>query len=147
MAKARSNGSKSVTYRGYLHIPDVLSAHPDFVSLTPRAIKLLIDIGRQYNGRNNGDLCCSMSLMTERGWKSNDQLTKARRELEKKGWLIQTRVGGLRMGPNLYAISWQPINECGGKLDVNATTSPPRNLAEIKVTAPTYGASSTNIRC
>ena len=34
------------------------------------------------------------------------------------------------MGPNLYAITWQPIDECGGKLDVKPTTNAPRKLNE-----------------
>jgi hypothetical protein len=34
------------------------------------------------------------------------------------------------MGPNLYAITWQPIHECGGKLDVASTTIAPRKLCE-----------------
>ena len=30
--------------------------------------------------------------------------------------------------PNLYAITWQPIDECNGKLDANPTTVAPRSF-------------------
>lgn len=30
-----------------------------------------------------------------------------------------------RNAPNLYAVTWLPINECGGKLDIAATPMAP----------------------
>ena len=84
---------------------------------------MLIDLYGQYKGFNNGDFCASMKVMLKRGWNSNDQITKAIKELRNLGWIILTKQGGLRMGPNLYAVTFQPIDECNGKLDVSATAT------------------------
>jgi hypothetical protein len=128
VARKKQKG-KAITYKGYLHLHKPLLDSEDFISLKGNSIKLLIDIGRQYNGYNNGDLCAAMSMMRKRGWNSNQQLSKALKDLLKRNLIMQTKQGGLNMGPNLYAITWQPINECKGKLDVEATTLSPRNFA------------------
>ena len=122
----RKPKSNAILYPGYLSLHKPLLESEDFKSLKGNSIKLLIDIGQQYNGRNNGDLCASFSVMRPRGWNSNQQLSKALRELLDKDLIILTKQGGLNMGPNLYAITWQPIHECKGKLDVKPTTKPPR---------------------
>lgn len=128
MAHKRKGKSANVTYRGFLHLHKPLLDSPDFISLKGNTIKLLIDIGSQYNGYNNGDLCASFSVMKKRGWNSNQQLTKALKELQAKNLIMQTKQGGLGMGPSLYALTWQPIHECSGKLDVNSTITPPRTF-------------------
>ena len=81
----------------------------------------------QYNGKNNGDLCAAFSLMKKRGWKSKSTLHLALDELKHYGWIICTRTGGLNKIPNLYAITFKPIDECDGKLDVPSTVAPPGN--------------------
>jgi hypothetical protein len=103
----------------------VVLNHSDFISLSYTAKALLLDVGAQYNGFNNGDLCAAHSILKERGWKSNDTRTKALNELIAAGLLVQTKVGGLNAGPHLYALTWQPIDECGGKLDIAATGKKP----------------------
>lgn len=116
----------SITYPGYAHIPKIVLEHQDFICLSAKGVKLLLDLLCQYNGRNNGDLCCAMSLMSKRGWNSNASLAKAKRELVDRGFIQKTRAGGLHMGADLYAVTWQPINECKGKLEVSSTTNAPR---------------------
>ena len=109
----------------FLRLIHPMLDHPNFHSLSPRAVKLLIDIAAQYRGNNNGDLCATYSVMKERGWTSNDQIQKGLRELLATGWLMLTRQGRRPKIPNLYAISWEPINECGGKLEVTPTKTAP----------------------
>lgn len=94
-----------------------------FANLSPRAVKLLIDVYLQYRGHNNGDLCASWSVMRKRGWTSKDQLGKALAELEATGWLIRTRQGSINR-PTLYAVTFRGINHCGGKLDCIADPRP-----------------------
>lgn len=118
------------TYKGHFHLPAALLEHDDMRQLSPRATKLLIDIGVQYNGYNNGDLCITRSVLIARGWSSNDQLMKAKRELLDRNLIMQTKLGGLGIGPSLFAFTWQPIQECGGKLDIKSTTVAPRSLNE-----------------
>ena len=123
--KAKNN---TITYKGFLHLHKPLLDSRDFISLKGNSIKLPIDIGQQFNGYNNGDLCASLSVMRKRGWNSNQQLSKALKELIDKNLIMQTKQGGLNIGPNLYAITWQPIDDCKGKLDVKPTTLPPRSF-------------------
>ena len=123
--KAKSN---FITYKGFLDLHKPLLDCEDFILLKGNSIKLLIDIAQQFNGYNNGDLCASLSVMRKRGWNSNQQLAKALKELIDKKLIMQTKQGGLNIGPNLYAITWQPIHECKGKLDVESTTLPPRRF-------------------
>ena len=111
----------------FLALPHIVLDHKDFIGLSKRALKLLIDISSQYRGKNNGDLCASFSVMQKRGWSSNDQLRKALDELIEQNFIILTRQGG-RKNPSLYAISWQPIDDCGGKLDIKETKLAPRSF-------------------
>ena len=104
----------------YLALPHSTINHPNFRSLSGTALKLLVDIAAMYNGKNNGDFSTAAKVMQSRGWTSNSTITRARRELEEKGFLVQTRLGG-RTRCGLYAITWWPIDECDGKLDIAAS--------------------------
>jgi hypothetical protein len=90
-----------------------------YASLSPRAVKVLVDLYCQYRGNNNGDLCAAKALMAQRGWRSSSQLQKALKELLQRGWIVVTRQGG-RHAPTLYAVTFVGIDFCGGKLDVAA---------------------------
>ena len=79
----------------------------EWASLDSSALKLLIDLGAQFRGSNNGDLC--PALLRPR-WKSEQKLTRALKILVRDGWLIKTRQGGLGMGPDLYGLTWLPID-------------------------------------
>ena len=115
--KNRKSGSS------YLGLPHYLINHRNFQTLSPRATKLLIDIAAQYKGSNNGDLCAPMSLMRERGWRSSDQLFKARKELLDRGLIVTSRQGGLNKC-SLFALTWLPIDECQRKLDISSSITP-----------------------
>lgn len=84
------------------------------------AIKLAIDLLAQFNGKNNGDLAAPFSTMKKRGWKSSGTLKRAEREALHYGLIEKTRQGGLNRC-NLYAVTWKPIDDCKGKLDVAPT--------------------------
>ena len=135
--------TKGRTERGsFVALPHAVLEHPNFTKLSPRAVKLLIDMYAQYRGLNNGDFCAAFTLMKKRGWRSKDQLQKAKDELLKAGWLMVTRQGG-RNKPTLYAVTFQAINECDGKLDVKPTATAPgdwkRLPSEVKSGAPNTG--------
>ena len=87
---------------------------------------LVIDIAAQYNGRNNGDLCAPLSVMRKLGWKSSDQLFKARKDIVDRGLVQVAREGGLNKC-TLYALTWFPIDECDGKLDIASTITAPND--------------------
>ena len=112
------------TTNSFLSLPHHVLNHENFRCLSPRATKLVIDIAAQYRGKNNGDLCAPLSLMRKRGWTSSDQLNKAKKELVEKDVIRVSRQGGLNKC-NLYALTWFPIDECGGKLDIASTITAP----------------------
>ena len=112
------------TTPSFAMLPHQVLNHENFRSLSPRATKLAIDLVAQYKGHNNGDLCAPFSQMKERGWRSSDQLNKAKKELIARGIIKVSRQGGLNKA-SLYAATWFPINECGGKLDIAPTRTAP----------------------
>jgi len=97
--------------------------HTNFIALSPRALKLLLDVASNYVGSNNGDLCVTLKVMKARGWRSNDQLRKALAELEYYEFLTMTRQGG-RNHCSLFALGWFAIDHCKGKHDCKETTLP-----------------------
>lgn len=120
-SRIRTKGRKESG--SFIMLPHVMLEHGSFTSLSHRAVRLLIDIYFQFKGKNNGDLCVAWSIMRKRGWKSKDQLQKAKTELMEKGWIVLTRQGG-RKKPSLYAVTFKAIDECGNKLDRKFTTTP-----------------------
>ena len=110
-----SKRKKSRVRGGFLMLPHEVLKHPRYAGLSYAAVKLLVDIGSQYNGKNNGDLAACMSVMRPKGWTSSATLHRAKQELVQAGFIIQSRQGGMNTGPNLYALSWKPVDECLGK--------------------------------
>ena len=123
--KRRRNMGRQTT-QPFLSLPHNVLDHDSFRTLSPRATKLLIDIAAQYRGCNNGDLCAPLSVMRKRGWKSSDQLFKARKELLDRGLVLTSRQGGLNKC-SLFALTWFQIDDCKGKLDIQSTTVAPHN--------------------
>ena len=119
-------------------LPHVVTNHPDYISLAPRAIKALIDVGRQYNGYNNGNLALTWKMAQGRGWTSHDQFNKAMNELIDKDIIFKTRQGG-RNRCNLFALSWHPIDDCKGIIDCLPTITPPRKWSLEKNVAREKG--------
>lgn len=141
MARTRQRVKGRMEAGTFFTTPKACMTHPNYARLSARAVKLLFDLYAQYKGGNNGDFTAAYRVMRERGWTSKDQLNKARRELLETGWIVQTRQGG-RNQCSLYAVTFQPIDECKGKnLDVPATiTAPGTWKGEIKSCAPSCGA-------
>ena len=137
--------------QSFVATPHVVLEHENYARLTFRARSLLWDIYGQYRGKNNGDLCACLSIMRKRGWNSNDQLDKAKKELLETGWIIKTRHGGLNLGPDLFAVTFKPVNECGSKIEHRETRTAPGYWKlgynpENKSASPPHGAVSTATR-
>lgn len=105
---------------GYFKQPHAVMQSPNYLALSAHARMLLGDIGLQFRGSNNGDLSAAWKLMQPRGWRSRDTLGRALAELLHFGMIEKTRQGGLNHC-SLFALTWQPIDTCGNKLDVPAT--------------------------
>jgi len=100
--------------------------HPRFMALSGDACKALLYMASLYNGKNNGDFSIAWKLTKAKGFTSNGNLRRAVKELVDAGFVVQTCQGG-RNRPSLFALSWFPINDCNGKLDVPATVAPPND--------------------
>lgn len=101
-------------------IPHPVMDSPNWCRCSATAIKLLLELARQFNGYNNGDLSAAMGILRPRGWSSPETVTNAYRELMHYGLIQLTRQGGLH-GASLYALTWLAIDECKGKLECSAT--------------------------
>ena len=85
---------------------------------------LLFDLAAQYKGNNNGDLCAAWTLMKVRGWKSEETLHNAKRQLLERGLIAETRKGARPNKAALYGLTWFAMDECKGKLDISAKAFP-----------------------
>jgi hypothetical protein len=108
---------------GFAALPHCLLNSHVYIGLSAHAVKLLNDLLAQFKGFNNGDLCLAWSIMEKRGWKSRETLNNARKQLLAVELIVISRYGDRRR-PNLYALTFFAVDECGGKLDINATQKP-----------------------
>ncbi len=122
---ARRHPKKSST-GSFLALPHRLINSPEYFALSRNAQALLVDIGSQYRGLNNGDLSAEWSRMKTRGWRSKTTLHKARKELEDSGFIVVTRRHGrLTKLPTCYAITWQSIDETKNTIEFKPTNVAP----------------------
>jgi hypothetical protein len=136
MAKSygKSKGRKE-TGR-FIAIPHSVLDHPDYIRQKGNAVKLLNELARQYNGKNNGNLTVAYSVVVKRGFNSKETVAKAKNELLEAGLIVQTRKGRF-MNPgskcDLYAITWRAIDEClGCDLEIGSTNAPYRKFSIAK---------------
>jgi len=121
--------AKRINHKGrrddkrYFGIPYSVTESVNFIQMSAAANKLIIDLGRQFYGRNNGDLCSTWSLMRERGWRSKETLNDALAELRHYGMIVQTQYGGLNR-PSLYALSWLKVDKTSRDSEVIAGQVP-----------------------
>jgi len=81
VAKKYTDGKGRAEKSIYFGLPHNLINTWKYRSLSAHAVKLMIDLGSQYRGFNNGDLCLSWSVMEQYGWRSRSTLLKAKNEL------------------------------------------------------------------
>lgn len=101
---------KNAISGGFLPLPHRLLRHPKYYDLSPSAVKLLVDLGSQYKGGNNGDLTLAWKIMQPKGWHSEWTLNRAKKELLAAGFITETRKGRLPNVCSLYAINWRPLD-------------------------------------
>lgn len=137
--RARATGRRGKA-APFVKLPNSLVDSVVYIGLSDKAKTLLVDVIRQYNGKNNGDLDITLKNLKKRGWTSNDTLTRAKQELLQAGLIIQTRQGG-KHKCSLFAVAWQAVDECQGKIDVNPTVTPPLMLSRLEqASAPSGGS-------
>ncbi|TWG38694.1 hypothetical protein ATF69_0556 [Acidovorax delafieldii] len=138
---------------GFIALPWAVIDSPAFAALSMHARALLLEVARQYVRDNNGRLLLTRERMAARGWKSNDMLTKARRELEAAGFLYQTVKGHRPNRASWFAVTWAPLDVHPGfdpealpnftrSAYKNASLRPPHGV-ESKAIAPSHGVERT----
>lgn len=123
MSKFKS-GKKKRDGGRFFAVPDSVLNGSAYIALSAHGRMLLWDLFAQYKGDNNGDLCAPYSLMQHRGWKSTHTLHNAKQELLNAGLIFETRKGYRPNKASLYAVTWQALDECGGKLDIRPCAFP-----------------------
>ena len=98
---------------GYSGIPHNVMDSLAFTGATVAAKALLFALIRQHNGKNNGHFQLAPSWLKRQGFTSSSNYN-ARDELIERGLVIQTKWGGLRLGTNLYALTWLPLTNYVG---------------------------------
>lgn len=114
MANGRNQGKSGGAGRdqgGFIALPWAVLDSPAYQALSMHARALMLEIARQYVRDNNGRLLASRAYMAERGWKSADMLTKAKRELLEGGFIFETVKGHRPNKASWYAITWHPLDK------------------------------------
>lgn len=94
----------------YTAIPDSVLDSEAYKHLSDGAIRLLLELVRHHDGFNNGMLHAAYTALRERGLGSQSKNQRAFVELIRAGLMVQTKRGGLNLGPNCYALTWLPPN-------------------------------------
>lgn len=92
-------------------------------ALSAPAKVLLFELCRQYCGSNNGNLCVAWGVVKDRGCGTHTTVQKAAKELENAGMIERTEQGG-RHKPNLYALTWKAIDDCGVRVSFSPRSIP-----------------------
>ena len=137
----------------YVKLPHKVIDCENYRMLSDAARGLLVDAARLFNGRNNGDIALTETLMRPLGWRGKRKLIQSRHELEHYGFLRVTRQGGKHKVPTLYALTWVNIQSCNGQHDEPPTDKPtedflvdkPRWVRE-KREAPTFPTIETQVQ-
>lgn len=144
MAKNRYKSAKDKRDGGgYIAIPFAVLNGAAYLSLNAYARMLLFDLAAQYRGNNNGDLQAAWKLMRPRGWKSEDTLNKAKKDLIASELIVETRKGARPNKCSLYALTWFALDDCDGKLDMAAQAFP-RGAYRLKDPLPAIASLAKN---
>ena len=106
-------------------IPHIVLNSPAYKTLSGNAIRLLIDIAMQFNGKtNNGALLASWRYMsTERNWTSAGSLSKALNELLEHRLICKTVQGHRPNKASWFAVCWSSLQVTKG-IDITVNNFP-----------------------
>lgn len=119
MARKNKQARPESISGGYAAIPWTVLDSVSFKGASDKAKALLFALMRQHNGNNNGHLHLAKKWLYNQGWTCHENNSKARKELIERGLIVQTKLGGLNMGADLFALTWYDITNYVG-LDITA---------------------------
>ena len=117
MANARNKLNKGDSGRmagGFVALPWTVMDSDAYVNLSHPARSLLMEIARQYVRDNNGRLLASGAYLAKRGWRSNDVIVRAKRELIDAGFIHELVMGHRPNKASWYAVTWQRLDKIPG---------------------------------
>jgi hypothetical protein len=106
--------------------------------LSHPARSLLMELARQFVRDNNGRLLASAALLSKRGWKSADVITRAKRELLAAGFIHETVKGHRPNRASWYAVTWRTLDR-HPDYDAGTTTTFERSAFRLNED-PLHGA-------
>lgn len=129
----------------FFALPIWVMRHPSFRAASHRARALLLDVGLQFRGHNNGSLVLCDKVMRPLGWNSRSGLFKAKQELLDLGLLVETRRGARPNKASWYALGWRTLDVTHG-LDIDPSKYVTLAARKIDSRPPPHGLESTSIR-
>lgn len=98
----------------FVAIPWAVLDSPAYARLSHPAKAMLMEVARQFVRDNNGRLLAGMAYLAPRGWKSNDVITRAVRDLVEAGFIHQTVQGQRPNKASWYALTWRALDRHPG---------------------------------
>jgi hypothetical protein len=93
-------------FNNFVMVPRKMLKLEEWKNLSPAAKILYIHLKTKYNGSNNGDIYLHYSeLKGIRGLSSHSTISKALKELQDKGWVEKTEMGGLYRHSNKFKLT------------------------------------------
>ncbi len=106
----RRTGGKA-RHADFIGIERSVADSTAFIALPLLARALYLDLRRQNNGNNNGDICAALGVLGQYDWASSS-IHKGLKALIKHGLIVKTRQGGIgamSRTPTLYGFTDIPI--------------------------------------
>lgn len=103
----QDKNSSRASHANFIGIERRVADSQAFTTLTHLGRALYVDLRRQFNGRNNGDICAADFYLLPYGW-AHSSIHRALKELVAHGLIEQTRKGGIgamSRTPSLYAFT------------------------------------------
>jgi hypothetical protein len=121
---SRKHHKRRAASEHYAMLPDEMLTSDACLTLPNSTFRIMVAFAAQYRGNNGGDLAMTAAIGKRYGINSKRQLIDGLAILQERGLIQKTRQGGKRpLGPCLYALTWQRIDACNGKLDIGPTAA------------------------
>lgn len=116
MANGRSGKRRDTQRDGtaFVALPTLVLDSAAYLSLGHPAKALLVELARQLGRDNNGRLLATTKVLESRGWRSNDVVTRALRELIDAGLIHQTVKGQRPHRASWFAVTWYALANLRG---------------------------------
>ena len=102
----RAKRSKYSNFNNFVAIARKMLWIEEWKKLTPAAKLFYVYLKAKYNGKNNGEILLHYSeLKGIKGISSSSTIFRAIKELEDKGWIKRTQIGGLYRHNNEFELT------------------------------------------